>query len=491
MAIHETNILEQAGQYNLPQLDIISYKQQKDESAPRVIDIKGIADLVEIHEDILTNTLYGTVTVYDTQDIRSVFPLTGLERLSLVLNTPGLPGYDYRHETGTPFHIYKVDTITKVQGKDNAQFYQIFFCSPEMINNQLETVSKAYAGPIENAVNDIVKNKLKSKKPFYFENTATNAKYVIPSLKPLKAINYLASQSVAGKYHNAGYVFYETSKGFNFRSIESLMAMGGSAARPTRWTYKTQVQLNLDNHEKGQLGATGGQSQVKDVETRMQTIIKYDFDKQIDTLGNIMGGMYANRLVVHDAFNKTIKTHDFDYLKEFEKSFHTETIGDELDSKKHLLPDAQYNDTGKGLNEYPNSKKMVVTETSKVHNDYEFTPTKETLPKAISQQKSLQNLNLTMLVYGNTLLNAGDIIFFDQPLMRPTEKVIPNPYTSGRYLIVSVKHTVSLETGTHEMILQCMKDSVRTPYPIESDPLILGKDKRREINIYEQDMKTI
>jgi len=484
MAQHETEILSTPGQYNLPQLDIISYQQQKDESAPKVIDIKGIADLVELHEDILTNTLYGTVTVYDTQDIRSLFPLTGLERLSLVLNTPGCPGYDYRHETGTPFHIYKIDTITKVEEKDNAQYYQIFFCSPEMINNQLETVSKAYAGPIENAVNDIVKNKLKSKKPFYFENTATNAKYVIPSLKPLKAINYLASQSISGKYHNSGYIFYETSKGFNFRSIESLLAMGGSVARPTRWTYQAQVQLNLDNAEKKQ-------PEVKDLESRMQNVIKYDFDKQADTLGNIMGGMYANRLVVHDAFNKTIKTHDFDYIKEFEKSYHTETVGDEFDHKKHLLPDAQYNDTGKGLNEYPNSKKMVVTETSKVHNDYEFTPTKETLPKIISQQKTLQNLNLTMLVYGNTIINAGDIIFFNQPLMRPSDTTIPNPYTSGRYLILGIKHTVSLETGTHEMILKCMKDSVRTPYPIESDPLIVGKDNTKNINIYEEDMKTL
>ena len=32
-----------------------------------------------------------------------------------------------------------------------------FYCSPEMINSQLETVSRAYAGPIENAVNDILK----------------------------------------------------------------------------------------------------------------------------------------------------------------------------------------------------------------------------------------------------------------------------------------------------------------------------------------------
>ena len=38
--------------------------------------------------------------------------------------------------------------------------------------------------------------------------------------------------------------------------------------------------------------------------------------------------MYANKLVVHDAFNKTIKTHNFNYKDNYEKEFHTETIGD-------------------------------------------------------------------------------------------------------------------------------------------------------------------
>ena len=156
-----------------------------------------------------------------------------------------------------------------------------------------------------------------------------------------------------------------------------------------------------------------------------------------------------------------------------------------------MLPDTQYNDTGKGLNEYPNSKKMVVTETSKVHNDYEFVPTKETLPKIVSQRKTMQNLNLSMLVYGNTILNAGDVIFFNAPILRPGDKVIPNPYVSGRYLIMAIKHTISLETGTHEMVLKCMKDSVRRPYPSEEDALIVGKDNTKEINIYEEDIKAL
>ena len=40
----------------------------------------------------------------------------------------------------------------------------------------------------------------------------------------------------------------------------------------------------------------------------------------------ISKSMYANKLV-HDAFNKTIKTHNFNYKDNYEKEFHTETMG--------------------------------------------------------------------------------------------------------------------------------------------------------------------
>jgi len=481
MSNADSQILDKVGKYNLTTLDIISYNQQKDESAPRVMDIKGITETLQISEDILSNTISGVVSVYDTGDIRTIFPITGLERLSLKFNTPGLPGYDFTEENGTPFQIYKVDTVTKIPGKDIAQRYRIYFCSPEKFNSHTTTVSKAYAGPIENAVEDLVTNKryLNSKKPLFVESTSTNAKYVIPSLKPLNAINFLATQSVSSKYNNAGYLFFETPRGYHFRSIESLLALNGAVARPTRWNFQTQIQSVQDTKK----------SEVKDIQRRMQSVIKYEFDKHADSLANIMDGLYANRLVVHDAFNKTVKTHDFNYKENFGKGFHTETTGDENDADKFILPDAQLNDTGKALFESPNSKKMVVTETSKVHNDYEFVPVNDTLPKITSQRAGLKNLNLTMLVHGNTLLQAGDVINFTVPLLIPLGDIepIPNPYTSGRYLIMAIKHTMSLETQTHDMTLRCVKDSVRTPYPSETDPLIVGTDKTNKIDIYNED----
>ena len=223
----------------------------------------------------------------------------------------------------------------------------------------------------------------------------------------------------------------------------------------------------------------------------MQHVIKLEFGKQVDTLANIIDGLYANRVIVHDAFNKTIKTHDFNYKDNYAKGYHLESIGDEGDEFKFITPETQLNDTGKSLYELPNSKKMVVTETSKVHNDYEFTPTSRTLPKITSQMAGFKNMNLSLLVYGNTNLNCGDIINYSAPIMQPGEKIQPNPYTSGRYLIMAIKHTISVETQTHEMVLRCFKDSVRTPYPKETDPLITGKEYNDKIDIYNEDISEI
>ena len=157
MATLERDILDKVGKYNLSELTIISYRQDKEESKPKTIDIRCITLTLSITEDIFSNNLVGSLVVYDTQDIRSIFPITGLERLSLKLNTPGLPGFNYTEDNGVPFQIYKVDNVKKEDTTGAGQFYKIFFCSPEMYNNNIALVSKAYAGPVENGVLDIVR----------------------------------------------------------------------------------------------------------------------------------------------------------------------------------------------------------------------------------------------------------------------------------------------------------------------------------------------
>ena len=75
--------------------------------------------------------------------------------------------------------------------------------------------------------------------------------------------------------------------------------------------------------------------------------------------------------------------------------------------------------------------------------------------------------------------------------MQPGDVVEPNPYTSGRYLIMAIKHTIAVTTNNHTMVLKCMKDSVRTPLPSEEDALITGKDDINEVNIYNEDIANL
>ena len=83
MAVYDKNVLDRVGKYNLSTLEIISYKQNKEESLPKTMDIKGIALTMSMTEDIFSNSIVGYVMVFDTQDVRTLLPLTGLERLAM------------------------------------------------------------------------------------------------------------------------------------------------------------------------------------------------------------------------------------------------------------------------------------------------------------------------------------------------------------------------------------------------------------------------
>ena len=82
MGYKDRNTLDKVGQFSLENLEIISYRQDKEESAPKIIDISAITLSFEIKEDILTNTMVGSVIVLDSQDIRTILPITGLEKIS-------------------------------------------------------------------------------------------------------------------------------------------------------------------------------------------------------------------------------------------------------------------------------------------------------------------------------------------------------------------------------------------------------------------------
>ena len=102
------NVIHQPGDYNLETVNIISYRKNDEEGILYEYNIKPIVLSVELTEDIFSGFMSGNIIINDAQDIRSVLPITGLERLELAFSTPGMKGIRALRDEGHPFHIYKI-----------------------------------------------------------------------------------------------------------------------------------------------------------------------------------------------------------------------------------------------------------------------------------------------------------------------------------------------------------------------------------------------
>ena len=478
---NQDNIINYAGDFRIKVVNILSYR--KAEGSEKAFRVNLIPQTMTINmvEDVTMPVVTGSLDVADGQDFRTLLPLTGNEKLELHLFTPGQREIQYIEGQTDTLAVYKVDKIRLSGGTGRQQVYRVHFISREAIRNSVTRISKAFSGPVENAVNEIVSDKkyLDTVKPIYLEPTATNSKYVIPNLKPFQTIKFLGQNAVSNKYSNAGYLFYETiGGGFYFRSFESMMALNGATARPVKEAYAIQP-ANVRN-EKGDANV------VQD----LQSPDSYSFENVANTLEELNKGLYANRLVTHDIYNKKITTFDYDYHEQFGQFFHTEHDQGNRTDSKYLRPLAKLDDTDKVLSDYPLAKLMNVVDTKKVHNDFEFTPPEDILPNKVSQRAQMANFHLLLTVPGQTRMNCGEMISFALPNQRPVQHdqaQTLNPYYSGRYLVLSLKHKFDVVEQKHTMNMRCVKDSTPKELPKGLDTVYTKTDKVIAQDLYKVD----
>lgn len=474
---NQDNIINYAGDFRIKVCNILSYRKAEGSNKAFRINILPQTMNVTISESIAMPMLNGHIDVVDGQDFRTLLPITGMERVELHIFTPGQDEIKFLEDSTGTLNVYKIEKIRITGGTARTQVYRVYFTSREAIRNSITRVSKAFEGPVEEAVYELLQDEkyLDSRRPFYVEKTATNSKYVIPNLKPIKTISYLASQAISKKYKNAGYLFYETTKGFHFRSLESLYAMSGTTARPVKEVYGMQPS--------GQRTDKGDIDVIKD----LRSPDSYSFEDVVNTIEEINEGMMANRLVTHDIYNKKIQTFDYDYHENFGDYFHTEHTDGGKSFTKWMRPFAFFEDTQKTLGDYPMAKLMSVVDTQKVHNDYDFAKPEDVIPHNITQRAQMANFHLLLSVPGQTRMNAGNMIAFSLPSQRPVPHDSPqqlNPYYSGRYCIMSLKHKFDVVEQKHTMNIRAVKDAVATDLPLGNENVTTHTEKVGALDIY-------
>ena len=455
--------VDRPGAFELSDVILISYKSFDGAGTPERLSIRSLVQEISIYESLDGKFLSGDMTLLDGTNAIQTLPITGFERVEFFFRTPGTDkGFDFSVKTGHPMFVYSLKNREGVNPR--SQIYTLKFISLEAIRNHQTRISQAFSGNIDQMITDICYNYLKTKKDLLVEDTKSNHKFVMPRIKPTKAIEQLRKVARSLHYENSGFLFFENGDGFNFKSYEGLFCKKDGTPRPVKAHYSPKVKNVAES---------------QDPIYNLQSVENFKIIQQFDTLNNTANGVYASKLITHDIYNKTFEEIEFDYTKEYIKQNHLEQ--DESGNKRNdngILPFFNY-DNGETFGNKSEGSIYYQSETQKVHNTHEFPVSKDILQKRISQHIATNSLVIEITAPGTTELRVGDIVNFNLPKYAPFSREDPkdqDKYLSGRYLISAARHHVSTLNKRHTLALELIKDSFNVSLPQEDNELFTNNE---------------
>ena len=473
---------------------LTSYFSAEGTNEPFRIDITQLVQEIQLYESINRSTLTGVLVLVDAAGLLDRLPLTGNELLEFTAHSPGFTpqdksthGYDFTMKSGFPMFVYSIKSIS--EPSPGVKTYALRFCSKELIKDRQRKLCQAFQGPIHDTVFKVLRGHLKSNKNFFFEQTTPVVKYVIPKKSPLDTIKFLCKESVSKKFKSAGFFFWETSDGFHFKSLENMITNPSGVAKRAIAQYTNSPKLMAGARYKTKKGN-------KIIKGNNERVFKFKILNRYDTLSSINKGVYASKLVTYDAFTKQFDEQDFSYPHEFVNTTHMGQISKDKTSETNgLMPIYNYEDN-KLLSDFSEGRYMFLSATQGMHHEttdrepFDTADVKNTIQRSISQQGAFNSFSIELLVPGNTAVTAGSVIEFSTLTSSGVDKPRIDPYMSGTYLVVEVRHIMQSITNNivHNMTLICAKDSISRPY-MKNDKEILHteKDQYADFDQYEID----
>ena len=419
------------------------------------LDITALVENINIYEDIFSMTVSGDILFKDTNNLVLNAPIIGEEKLLLKIQTPQQsPKLHNDDETSvidyvtTPLQVYKINTITGAG--ENALLISLNFTTQESFRNQVSKISQTYKGDPADIVEKILRdqNYLDSTRKLFVEPTANHVKMVVPNKKPFMTIQHLCEISNSKEYKESpSYLFYETTKGFHFRSIDGL------CNQEPAMVYKENVPNQLNK------------SGVIDPVINLETINQFSVLTTKDTIYNMSEGFYSSKLRVHDLYNKTLKDYDFSYLENFEKDTHT-------DGASPIISKSTDARTQKSLVDYPDTKLYVSTTSATKHfyesEDYPYQSDnlEKTLQRRKSRIRQLQRgIKLQVQTPGNTYIQAGDIVELNIGATSANTKDNIDKQLSGKHLVTTIRHEFNMGADPrHKLYMETVKDSLEEEF---------------------------
>ena len=444
--------VQYAGEYKLKSCRLDSSTGMSARLDSNVIEIN-------IYENIFTNSLEGSLVVVDQNNMVMNMPIVGQEYVHLNLETPGVGEFD------NIFCVYRI--ASRQDMTVGSQVYELQLITPEALRNNRTRINKSYTGLTSEIVVKVLKDEklINTKKDIHIDETNRIRKFVVPNQRPNDFIINLTKESTSKKYNGSPhYFFYETTKGFNFRVLDSLYS-----------------QSSKGRFVASEAASIEGEDKRGNIEKDFQRIINFSIGNTNDTLMSSRGGMLSSKLIKYNIFHKNYNEYFFNYFNDFKKHGRIDenpiynkveideqgnTIGDFTNARVQLHPtsfngsnDAQFYDTETSYSYSDNhAEDWILSRRSRV------------------LEMSSGGLRIDMKVRGYCNLCVGDKVNLVLPITGKThgKSEIDTSY-EGEFIITHLRHNFDQAERLHTMLMSVTKDSIPTRFK----NILSGKEPSR------------
>lgn len=374
-----------------------------------------------IFEDITQPSLVAEFIIQDGINLLHDLPIIGEEDITVEFVTPGLP---------KPIKfVFQVVTIESEELSNNNKMrnYTLKCVSREHFVASRNNVCKSFVDTIDQMVSNIVAEYFETSKPISMDPCKGNHTIVMPYIPAMVAIDMLRRRAVHPKHPSSSFVFFENQDGYNFRCIEQLLHEGKGDVGTRVFNYQNDASSN------------------KVAEARsFRTIIDYAEVGRSDTNEKVgKGGLY-NVVKSYDFVKKKVTARDIVYQSEwpgFQKSD----------------PKSRDQITSKLVQEHGSKPSMMYFVPVNSLASENYIP--DMIGRRLMYTTFLNQQTVRILIHGDTAMKVG--LTVDLNLPEPegtTQRQRIMKYKSGRYLVKTLRHIVTLGAKPkHQIAMDCIK----------------------------------
>jgi hypothetical protein len=392
------------------------------------IDLRAVFLEMQIFQDIFSSVMNGNIVISDGNDLFNSFSMCGNEYLQISIDKPSL-----KRPLEKTFRVYKVTDREPQRNSAHAQNYIIHFCSEEMILSNSTRISKAYQSKSPtDIITDVLLNDLKvlPKRIDRIEQTSGTYDFIVPYYRPLEVIQWAVARAydVSPKFC---YFFYESTTGYNFRSLQGLYQQ-----KPLK-KIKFEAK-NIDAPEPTK---------------NIDSIDKFRIINDFDVITSISNGSYASSLLAVDIFSQTHKNYNYS-MQGAENNLLNKKK--QLNSAVNVLGNTAFN----SFNSYATTYLEINDTKSEKQNSVD----KWMLPRAL-HMAAINSFRIEIVIPGDILYRAGDIVEIEFPkFVAPDETgKTMDEYRTCKYLVSAVNHKFTQEG--FESVMELVTDSFGKDLP--------------------------